>query len=270
MHEFEKYSERARRVILYARYEAGGFGSPQIESEHLLLGLMAEDWELVHGFLGRRGSLQSTREMIKTRILIRQRISTSMAIPFSQECTNILKYAEEEAIQRKESRVDSVHLLLGILRSESCTAARIFREPIVDDFATSTETVIQTSAPQEEVDVPRMVTDLIDAFDASDAKHFSLFFDDVGQVIDVQGELWVGRSDIEKMAPSHLFSLTSPESRGQIQEIRFVGRDSAVASIVWEKQDESQVRGPVLFSMTVVLHHKQKSWRVAKAHVSNE
>jgi ATP-dependent Clp protease ATP-binding subunit ClpC len=38
---FERYTEKARRVIFYARYEASQFGSPYIETEHLLLGLSA-------------------------------------------------------------------------------------------------------------------------------------------------------------------------------------------------------------------------------------
>ena len=40
---FERYTEKARRVIFFARYEASQFGSPCIETEHLLLGLLRED-----------------------------------------------------------------------------------------------------------------------------------------------------------------------------------------------------------------------------------
>lgn len=40
---FERYTEKARRVIFFARYEASRYGSPDINSEHLLLGLLRED-----------------------------------------------------------------------------------------------------------------------------------------------------------------------------------------------------------------------------------
>ena len=40
---FERYTEKARRVIFFARYEASQFGSPYIETEHLLLGLLRGD-----------------------------------------------------------------------------------------------------------------------------------------------------------------------------------------------------------------------------------
>jgi ATP-dependent Clp protease ATP-binding subunit ClpA len=40
---FEKYTEKARRVIFFARYEASQFGQPYIETEHLMLGILRED-----------------------------------------------------------------------------------------------------------------------------------------------------------------------------------------------------------------------------------
>ena len=46
---FERYTEKARRVIFFARYEASQFGSPYIETEHLLLGLLREDRAVVKG-----------------------------------------------------------------------------------------------------------------------------------------------------------------------------------------------------------------------------
>jgi len=40
---FERYTEKARRVIFFARYGACHYGSPEIDTEHLLLGLLRED-----------------------------------------------------------------------------------------------------------------------------------------------------------------------------------------------------------------------------------
>ena len=48
---FERYTEKARRVIVFARSEASQFGSPYIETEHLLLGLLREDKSLTFRFL---------------------------------------------------------------------------------------------------------------------------------------------------------------------------------------------------------------------------
>ena len=50
---FERYTERARRVIFFARYEASQLGSRTIETEHLLLGLIRENNGLTGQLLGR-------------------------------------------------------------------------------------------------------------------------------------------------------------------------------------------------------------------------
>ena len=66
---FEKYTEKARRIIFFARYEASNFGSPYIETEHLLLGVAREDkpWIL-------RISLkaEAVRKEVESRIQVRR------------------------------------------------------------------------------------------------------------------------------------------------------------------------------------------------------
>ena len=62
---FERYTEKARRVIFFARYEASQFGSPYIETEHLLLGLLREDKALTNRFLRSHASVESIRKQIE-------------------------------------------------------------------------------------------------------------------------------------------------------------------------------------------------------------
>ena len=64
---FESYTEKARRVIFFARYEASQFGSPYIETEHLLLGLLREDKALTNRFLRSHASIESIRKQIEGR-----------------------------------------------------------------------------------------------------------------------------------------------------------------------------------------------------------
>src|SRR6516162_4243279 len=115
---FERYTEKARRVIFFARYEASQYGSPYIETEHLLLGLMREDKALANRFLRQQGSIESIRKEIEARITIRERISTSVEVPLSAECKRILNSAAEEAERLGHKHVGTEHLLLGILRRE--------------------------------------------------------------------------------------------------------------------------------------------------------
>ena len=62
---FERYTEKARRVIHWGRYEAGQVGSECIDTEHILLGLLQEDSVLVRRFLPTDRILESVREQIE-------------------------------------------------------------------------------------------------------------------------------------------------------------------------------------------------------------
>src|SRR5213595_815628 len=125
---FERYTERARRVIFFARYEASQFGSTTIETEHLLLGLIREDKNLTNRFLRNHSSIESIRKEIEGRTTIREKVSTSIDLPLSSECKRILAYAAEEAERLNHRHIGTEHLLLGILREEKCVAAEILHE----------------------------------------------------------------------------------------------------------------------------------------------
>jgi len=125
---FERYTERARRVIFFARYEASQFGSTTIETEHFLLGLIREDKNLTNRFLRSSPSIESIRKEVEGRTTIREKVSTSIDLPLSNECKRILAYAAEEAEQLNHRHIGTDHLLLGILREEKSLAAEILQE----------------------------------------------------------------------------------------------------------------------------------------------
>ena len=122
---FERYTEKARRVIFFARYEASQFGSPYIETEHLLLGLLREDKPLANRFLRSQGSVESIRKQIESRSAVREKVSTSADLPLSQESKRVLAYAAEEAERLGHKHVGTEHLLLGLLREDKCFATEI-------------------------------------------------------------------------------------------------------------------------------------------------
>src|ERR1039458_7729539 len=125
---FERYTEKARRVIFFARYEASQFGSPYIETEHLLLGLLREDKALTNRFLRSHASVESIRKQIEGHTTIREKVSTSVDLPLSNECKRVLAYAAEEAERLGHKHIGTEHLLLGLLREEKCFAAEILQE----------------------------------------------------------------------------------------------------------------------------------------------
>jgi len=122
---FERYTEKARRTIFFGRYEASQFGSPYIESEHLLLGLLRED--KAHTFLP-HGGVESIRKDVEGQTVIREKVSTSVDLPLSDECKRILAYATEEADKLSHKYIGTGHLFLGVLREQDCFAAKLLRE----------------------------------------------------------------------------------------------------------------------------------------------
>jgi uncharacterized damage-inducible protein DinB len=125
---FERYTEKARRVIFFARYEASQFGSPYIETEHMLLGLLREDKALTNRFLQSHGTVELIGKRIRESTPVREKVSTSIDLPLSNECKRVLAYAAEEAQRLAHRHIGTEHLLLGLLREEGCFAAVILQE----------------------------------------------------------------------------------------------------------------------------------------------
>jgi ATP-dependent Clp protease ATP-binding subunit ClpA len=125
---FERYTEKARRVIFFARYEASQFGSRCIESEHLLLGIFREDKEIADQFLRSAAAVESIRVQIESQTVSRKKVSTSLDLPLSQESKRILQYGAEEGERLGHKHIGTGHLFLGILREEKCFAADMLHE----------------------------------------------------------------------------------------------------------------------------------------------
>jgi len=123
---FERYTERARRGLFFARYEATEFGSPTIESEHLLLGLIREGNGLTRRlFAGANVDLETVRKEIERRVPMGEKMPTSVEIPFSAAVKRILNHTAAEADRLGHSYIGTEHLLLAILREERSLAGAV-------------------------------------------------------------------------------------------------------------------------------------------------
>ena len=126
---FEKYTEKARRVIFFARYETSQLGARRIETEHVLLGLLREDKALSSRFFPHpEAALESIRRQIEGRSSVREKISTSVELPLSDESKRVLTYAAEEADRLMCNYIGTEHILLGLLREEKSLASEILYE----------------------------------------------------------------------------------------------------------------------------------------------
>src|SRR5258707_7266874 len=126
---FERYTEMARRVIFFARYEASQFGASMIEPEHLLLGLSREDKPLFARFLtDSKQSLNSIRGQIEQRSSSRARIDVAVELPLAPQTKQALYCAHEESERLGDRHIGTEHLLLGLLRLERSIAAQLLFE----------------------------------------------------------------------------------------------------------------------------------------------
>ena len=124
---FERYTEKARRVIFFARYEALQYGSHYISPEHILLGLMREDKTLSARFFPFRNNLtvEAIRREVEERIVLRERIPQSAELHLAQESKRILAFANEESRQLQNRHIGPEHILLGLVREDRSIAAEI-------------------------------------------------------------------------------------------------------------------------------------------------
>lgn len=113
---FERYAEKARRVIFFARYEASQFGSRYIEPEHLLLGILRED-KAFAATLGTLGKIEEAcRREVEAASTEGPKVSTTVDMPLSGTSKRALELAADEADTLRHKVITVGHLVLGILR----------------------------------------------------------------------------------------------------------------------------------------------------------
>jgi len=109
---FERFDERARRSLFFARYEVAQLGGLTIEPEHLVLGVLRESIATVARFAD-AGAVESIRKRLAQPI--GRKVSTSVEIPFSRACKAAIEQAAIEADAAGNMSIGCEHLLLGVM-----------------------------------------------------------------------------------------------------------------------------------------------------------
>jgi ATP-dependent Clp protease ATP-binding subunit ClpC len=139
---FEKFTEKAKRVLFLARYEASQMGSRVIGTEHLLLGLLKEGEDVTREIFMRSNiSMEMLRAELENQGPSREKVSTSVEIPFSEETKKVLTCSEEEAERLLHNYIGTEHLLLGLLRVEQSAAGQLLADKGMRLFAVREDTV---------------------------------------------------------------------------------------------------------------------------------
>ncbi len=125
---FEKFTERGRKIIIYAREEAEKRQNDYLGTEHLLLALLREEDSLPVAILKKMGlSIEDLYMEIERNLPSGTNILTFGDIPFTPRAKKVLELAVEEARLLGHNYIGSEHLLLGLIREEEGIAGKILR-----------------------------------------------------------------------------------------------------------------------------------------------
>jgi ATP-dependent Clp protease ATP-binding subunit ClpC len=125
---FEKFTERGRKVIIFAREEAEKRQNDYLGTEHLLLGILRDEDSLPMVILKKMGlSVDELRMEIERNLPTGSNILTFGDIPFTPRAKKVLELAVEEARLLGHSYIGSEHLLIGLIREEAGIAGKILR-----------------------------------------------------------------------------------------------------------------------------------------------
>jgi ATP-dependent Clp protease ATP-binding subunit ClpC len=115
---FARYTEQARRAVFFARYEAGRRGSSAISPGHLLLGLGREKDSIPNRLVSLKEKLPDlcARIGIPFELSVPGQADKKVELPLTQDSKQALGYATQEADSDMSSRIETDHLLRGLLR----------------------------------------------------------------------------------------------------------------------------------------------------------
>lgn len=129
---FERFTDRARRVVVIAQEEARDFGHRNIGTEHLLLGLIHADADIGAKALA---SFELTQDGIRTKVeevFGRGDWVSSGHVPFTPRAKKVLELSLREALQLGDNYIGSQHILLGLIREADGRAIEVLKLHDVD------------------------------------------------------------------------------------------------------------------------------------------
>jgi hypothetical protein len=269
---FERFTEKARRVIFFARYEASQHGSPYIETEHLLLGLLREDRALAKRFLGGVNAEQEIRAEIERHITARERISTSVEVPLTAESKKVLNMAGEEADRMQHRHVGTEHLLLGMLRLDSSLASKILQArgvkiaTIREEIAKASEYARITTLRLRKREIETLES-FLSGLKSHKAEDLLKFFADSAQFVDIHGRRW-NCEELHKEFETVFAPYAKKNATYTIEETVADTNDLLVVIVLWKNAILASLERVWIHRMSVVLVGQGDDWKIILAQVT--
>ena len=125
---FEKFTERGRKIIIYAKEEAEKRNNDYLGTEHFLLAVLRDDDSIPVIILKKMGlSIEEIRYEVERSLPMGTNLLTFGDIPFTPRAKKVLELAIEEARLLGHTYIGSEHLLLGLIREDEGIGGRILR-----------------------------------------------------------------------------------------------------------------------------------------------
>ena len=122
---FQRFTDRARRVVVLAQEEARMLGHTHIGTEHILLGLIHEGEGVAARALDSLGiSLGAVRQQVE-EVIGRGQEAPSGHVPFTPRAKKVLELSLREALQLGHDYIGTEHILLGLIREGDGVAAQV-------------------------------------------------------------------------------------------------------------------------------------------------
>jgi hypothetical protein len=255
---FERYVEKARRVIFFARYEASQYGSHYIETEHLLLGLLREDPALFGRFIGPAFTPADIRREIERLITPRERFTTSVEVPLTDECKKVLNHAGEEADRLGHRHVGTEHVLVALLRVEGSMAAKVLRarglkpEEIRQYLIIAPGPASFKAIPEPVEGAIATLESFLTGLKSLNSEELISFFAETAEFIDASGKRW-NREEIGKGFET-LFAPYAKKNATYVVEATLAEtRELLVAGVLWKNALLASEQRAWMHRMLVVL-----------------
>jgi ATP-dependent Clp protease ATP-binding subunit ClpA len=123
---FERFTDRARRVIVVAQDEARNLGHGFIRPEHLALGLTVGEGVSARALMELGVTYDAVRTRVAAAVPIAEKLNGGERLPFSADAKKTLEHSLRQALALKHNYIGTEHILLGVLRVDDAMASLVF------------------------------------------------------------------------------------------------------------------------------------------------
>lgn len=278
---FERYTEEARRVIFFGRYEASNYGSRYIETEHLLMGVMRERRDaLTKWFPGEKNIEAKIRDDIDKKVSRGERIATSVEIPLTMECQKILQLAAEAADRLGRRQVQPEHFVIAILQVESCLAAQILRARGLTSSDVEKQLERQSRLGSTRISLLRendvrtaesgaqwTLKEFLEGLKSLAAGELVRFFAKDAQFIDASGKRW-RHGEIENDAEMLFAGYAKKNAFYVVEGTVAETREMFIATVLWKNAVPASEERAWIHRMTFLLRLEGDDWKLVMVQVT--